>query len=200
MRPNGRFTERPKVEFIQYSEVSKNLADQGVVEAADGDLMRLELEPSDSLRTIHVRDSSSRVQPYPDARVKERAKNDLPNLVEEILGRLHLTEVLVIPIRNWRSIIDTVAFDMAEDEDWIEMDAIAAMHQNTRNPLAVTRGETHVLIDMIRAIFNHGESPDQDLTITSDVTPVLIEIFPDGAVSVTSQAAICDEIDKSLGG
>ncbi|MFG0328752.1 MAG: hypothetical protein ACF8PN_02530 [Phycisphaerales bacterium] len=187
------------MEFIQYQEVFPALKQQGIVEAKDDEnLIRLEVEPSDKLKTIHIKDPASETPPYPDARVFERSREELARLIDAILNKIHLTEVLVVPVGTWRDIIDCAAYELAEDEAWLEMDAIAAVHQNTRNPLAVTRGETNVLIDMIAALVKNAESSKQDLTITSDVRPMLIEVFHDGAVSVTADVRIQDEILRAI--
>lgn len=187
------------MEFVQYREVLPGLQEQGLIEAADDEgLIRLEIEPQPRLKTLHVRDPASRVPPYPDAVVLERPKADLNEILEQCLDRIHLAEVLVIPVGLWRDVIDCVAYDLAADEEWREIDALAALHQNTRNALAVTRGETCLLIDMVRSLLSHGSSPRHDLAITSDVVPLLVEVFHDGAVSLIWEGAIIDSLLKHL--
>jgi len=187
------------VDFVKYQEIVPALTEQGVVEVADeANLIRLEMDPDRPFTIRHIRDPESQVQPYPDAAVDERPKSELPEIIEHVLGKLHLNEVLVIPVGVWREVIDCVAFDMAEKEEWGEIDAIAAMHQNTRNALAIPRGETRVLIDMLRALFNHADGPKHDLIITSDVKPLLLEVFYDGAISVTCEAGVGDEIAQVI--
>lgn len=183
------------MDFIEYSEIITGLTQLGVVEVADGnELIRLEVDPTPKIRTVHVADPESKTPPYPDATVIKKPKAELPEVLEEIIGRIHLAEVLVIPVCNWRAIIDCVAFDLAGDEAWQEVDAIAAVHQNKRNALAITRGETTVLIDMVRAIFNNGSDATQDLVITSDVSMILVEVFFDGAISVTGESRFLSEL------
>ncbi len=187
------------MEFVQYREVLPGLQEQGLIEAADEDgLTRLEIEPQPRLKTLHLRDPDSRVTPYPDALVLDRPKADLSGILEQALDRIHLAEVLVVPVGQWRDIIDCVAYDLAADEEWREIDALAALHQNTRNALAVTRGETRLLIDMVRSLLANGSSPRQDLAITSDVAPLLVEVFHDGAISLTWEGAIIDSILRQL--
>lgn len=187
------------MEFVQYREVLPGLQEQGLIEAADEEaLTRLEIEPQPRLKTLHLRDPLSRVPPYPDALVLDRPKEDLSGILEQALDRIHLSEVLVIPVGQWRDIIDCVAFDLASDEQWQEIDALAALHQNTRNALAVTRGETRVLVEMVRSLLANGSSARHDLTITSDVAPLLIEVFHDGALSLTWEGAIVDHLVKHL--
>lgn len=187
------------MEFVQYREVLPGLQEQGLIETADdAGLTRLEIEPQPRLKTVHVRDPQSKVQPYPDAIVIDQPKADLAGLLEQALDRIHLSEVLVVPVGQWRSIIDCVAFDLAADEEWQEIDRLAALHQNTRNALAVTRGETRLLIDMVRSLLTNATEPMQDLCITSDVAPLLVEVFHDGALSITWDGSIVDSICKSI--
>ncbi|MCC6908389.1 MAG: hypothetical protein IT430_10645 [Phycisphaerales bacterium] len=187
------------MEFVQYREVLPGLQEHGLIEATDeAGLTRLEIEPQPRLKTLHVRDAASKVQPYPDAVVVEHPKAELAEFLEQALDRIHLSEVLVIPVGQWRAVIDCVAFDLAADEEWREIDALAALNQNTRNALAVTRGETRLLIDMVRSLFNNGSEPSQDIAITSDVAPLLVEVFHDGAISLTWDGAIIDALLKHL--
>lgn len=187
------------MEFVQYREVLPGLQEQGLIETADdAGLCRLEIEPQPRLKTLHVKDSASRVAPYPDAIVITRPKSGLADVLEQALDRIHLSEVLVIPVGLWRAVIDCVAFDLAADEEWQEIDRLAALNQNTRNALAVTRGETRLLIDMVRSLFANGTEANQDLTVTSDVAPLLVEIFHDGAISLTWDGAIIDALVKHL--
>lgn len=188
------------MDFVEYQDVLPALKDLGVEEVEDGDgLSRLELGPSKNLKIIHVKAPESRVDPYPEAEVSERSKDEIAELVRELLNRLHLAELLVVPVSTWRDVITCVAYDLAEDEEWQEMDAVSAIHQNTRNPLAITQPEYNVLNDMIASLFRNGESPKHDVIITSDMAPLLIEIFHDGAISITSDPSVSTHIDKALG-
>jgi len=187
------------VEFVQYREVLPGLQEQGLIETADdAGLCRLEIELQPRLKTLHIQDPASRVPPYPDAIVITRPKAELADLLAQALERIHLSEVLVIPVGQWRAVIDCVAFDLASDEEWQEIDRLAALNQNTRNALAVTRGETRLLIDMVRSLLANGTEANQDLTVTSDVAPLLVEVFHDGAISLTWDGAIIDAMVKHL--
>lgn len=187
------------MEFVQYREVLPGLQEQGLIETADdAGLCRLEIESQPRLKTLHIKDPTSRVPPYPDAIVLDRPKVEIAEILEQALDRIHLSEVLVIPVGQWRAVIDCVAFDLASDEEWQEIDRLAALNQNTRNALAVTRGETRLLIDMVRSLFANGTEANQDLTVTSDVAPLLVEIFHDGAISLTWDGSIVDALVKQL--
>lgn len=192
-------SEIVSVEFVDYQEVLSGLAQQGYVEVEDEEQrIRLELDPNPALATHHFRDPASQVVPYPEATVSECSREKLPSMIEQIIGRMHLREILAIPVEKWRDIVDCVAFDLASDEEWQEIDAIAAVHQNTRNALAITRAEQSVLMSMIAALFSHADGPRHDLTLVSDVKPVLIEVFHDGAVSLTCENGFMAELLKAI--
>ncbi len=188
------------MEFVEYGEILPNLQKHGLVEVSDdAGLIRLEMDPSPKLATMHVASPESTTPPYPDVRVVTRGREELAEILEGILNKLHLTEVLVIPVSTWRAILDCVAYDLAADEEWQEMDATSALHQNTRNALAVTWGETRVLVDMTRALLKNGDSARQDFVITSDFCPLLIEVFADGAFCITYSEPVIRELARSLG-
>jgi hypothetical protein len=52
-------------------------------------------------------------------------KDRLPKTVEHILHKLHLSQVLLIPVSKWRHLFDAVAFSMAENEEWQAVDTAA---------------------------------------------------------------------------
>lgn len=189
------------MEFVVYQDVLPGMQELGVVEVEDADgLSRLELEPGKNLKVIHVKCPASRVEPYPEASmVVDRSREEIERLLQHILHRLHIAEVLVIPVSCWREVINCVAYDLASDEAWQEMDAVSAIHQNTRNPLAVTPAEYHVLYEMVVSLFNNGSGPRHDLVITSDVAPLLIEVFHDGALSLTCDLSVSTHVEKFLG-
>lgn len=187
--------------FVPYTDILPQLNAQGIVEVEDeSNFVRLEIYPDDSSvhpnYIHHIADPGSKVLPYAEAEIFERSVDDLPDILDLLLTKLHLPELLVIPVGVWREIINCIAFDLASDPNWSEIDAMAALHQNTRNVLAVPRSETHVLINIIRALLNHAEGPQHDLILTSDRTPLLIEIFHDGALSVTSEYCFKDQLSR----
>jgi hypothetical protein len=198
---NGGFSvelaEIGSVEFVGYPEVLPRLREHGLEEFEDPDgCVRLEMPATEGTRSLHVKAPTSHVVPYPEAEVFECDKEELAELVGQFLSRMYLSEVLIVPVSTWREIIDCVAYDLASDEDWLEMDAISAVHQNTRNALAVTRAETSVTVEMIRALLKNADSPRQDLCIVSEVTPLLVEVFHDGAVCVSCLEGVAEELAR----
>ncbi len=188
----------PSVIFIKYEDILPDLKAQGLIEVADEqNLIRLEMGTESEVGVCHFADPASKVLPYPGAEVFSRPASDIPSIIEQMLSKVHLSEMLVIPVDRWRPIVDCIAFEMADDENWTEIDAMMAMHQNTRNALSVPRSETDVLIHMIRCLLANAEGPQQDIMITSDVRPVLFEIFSDGALSVTSDTSMAEQLARS---
>ncbi len=188
----------PSVIFINYEDILPDLTAQGLIEVTDEqNLVRLEMGAESEVGVCHFADPASKVLPYPGAEVITRPASELPNIIEQMLGKLHLSEMLVIPVDRWRPIVDCIAFEMAADENWTEIDAMMAMHQNTRNALSVPRSETDVLIHMISCLLANAEGPQQDIIITSDVRPVIFEVFSDGALSVTSDTVLVEQLARS---
>ena len=199
--------------FVNYADILPKLITLGIVEVEDeNDLVRLEINPDlpDSALSVshhpstgsqlhihHISDPSSQVLPYPEAGLFSMSAAELPEVLDRVLSKLHLPDLLVIPVGVWRDVIDSIAFDLAADPNWTEIDAMAALHQNTRNALAVPRSETPVLINMIRALLNNAQGPQHDLIITSDSTLLLIELFHDGALSITSEFDLNDQITRA---
>lgn len=198
--PRSEIAENVAVEFLEYREVLPALTRQGLAEAEDGEgLIRLEFDPDPRLKCVHYKDPASTFPPYPDAAVKEKSKDALPELVRQIIVKMNLNDVQVIPVGAWRDVLDCVAFELANDEHWREVDALAAMHQKTRNPLIFAKAETPILAKMIKALLTGGTTARHDVIITSDARPLLLEIFHDGAFSLTCESGMSDQALKGLG-
>ena len=56
---------------------------------------------------------------------------------EGIIHRLHLDQVVIVPVARWSHLFDAIAFSLAENEDWQEFDAASTVERNTRDPLLV---------------------------------------------------------------
>jgi len=187
------------VQFVKYEEILPTLSKQGIVEVEDEqNFIRFDLNPDLPIGCLHFSDPQSNVLPRPDAITFSKSKEAIPAILDHVIGKLHLSEVLVTPVGLWKQILDTVAFDLAADEDWLEIDAMSALHLNTRNALAVPRAETRVLVDMMASLLKNAGGPQHDLIITSESSPVLFELFYDGALSIATEAGIAEQLAKSL--
>ena len=119
----------------------------------------------------------------------------LPAFIEQVIHRLNLTDVLLIPVGKWRHVFDAVAFSMAANEAWQEIDAAATVELNTRDPLLCGPADFQLVIELIRALLSDAEEPEQGLMLTATALPVIVEIVPDGAIRLSiGNAALADEV------
>jgi hypothetical protein len=104
--------------------------------------------------------------------------------VEEIIHKTHIAEWVVIPVGKWRSVLDLVAYTLAADEDWQSVDAEAALHMNTHDPLGFALGERHAVSALISALGEGATGPEHGITSASIDAPILLETRHDGTLSV----------------
>jgi hypothetical protein len=184
------------VEFIDQQQVMKLLGEQGVSLApADGDLVQLQLEREDEVVQLHLSAGESTAVPRDGATLVRVPKERLPDVVEHIIGCLHLSQVLLFPMAKWRDVFDAVAFSLAANEEWQAVDAAATVELNTRDPLLCEPGDFHTLRALIEALLSDGETESQGLMLTTTAAPVGAELLPEGALrlSVGSQV-LADEL------
>lgn len=188
------------MEFIEYDETLKVLEGLGISREEENDCLRFTLDPEEGEAIhLHLTTGESEAEPRPDARVMTISKDRLPDTLEHILHRLHLAQTLIIPIGKWRKVFDAVAFSLATNEEWQEIDAAASVRLNRRDPLLCGPGDTHTLVALVRALLSDAETPDQGFTITTTATPLLIELVPDGTARITVESdAIADVIGQTV--
>ncbi|MCZ6542186.1 MAG: hypothetical protein O6768_00815 [Planctomycetota bacterium] len=189
------------MEFVAYSEVMDLLKEQGVREVPAGDdRICLELVENKNVVHLHLACRESTSAPRPGASVVAVAKDRLPGFVEHIIHKLHLNQVILIPIAKWRKVFDAVAFSMAENEDWQAVDTAATVELNTRDPLLCDPGDFHTLNALIKVLISDADSPDQGLMITTTAAPVVVELVPDGAVRISiGDPVLADEVAEAYG-
>ncbi len=188
------------MEFVGYEEAMGLLRERGVREVPNGnDRITLELAETDAVH-LHLASGESESEPRAGASVVPVEKDRLASAVEHIIQKLHLTQVLLIPVAKWRNVFDAVAFSMACNEDWQAVDTAATMELNTRDPLLCEPGDFHTLKDLITAILSDADSPDQGLLITAVAGPMTVELVPDGAVRISiGNPALADEVVETFG-
>jgi hypothetical protein len=188
------------VEFVHENEVADLLDEHRLKRVTVGeDCIYLEMDSSDELVHVHLKSAESRAEPRNGASVHEVDRARLPKLVEHIIHLLHMEQILLMPVGKWRKVFDAVAFSLAENEDWQEIDAAATVELNTRDPLLCEPADFHTLIALIEALLNDAENPDQGLMLVPTAAPVLIEIIPDGAVRVDlGNAVLADELNEIM--
>jgi hypothetical protein len=149
----------------------------------------------DDVVQLHLTGGSGCSSPHAGAQVVNVPTEQLGGVVERILHKLNLYDVLLMPVGTWRRIFDTVAFSLASCEAWQAIDAAATVELNTRDPLVCGPSDFHTINQLIGALFENADNPDQGLMLVTTTAPLLIEIVPDGAVRISvASAALADEI------
>jgi len=189
------------VEFYVYKDAVDELKQGGVVPSESNDHVHFRLEKTSKVVTetrelligADVSDAGENV------RAVEASKERLPDIVEAIIHKNHMTEALLVPVGTWKGIVDLLAFELAEDETWQEIDSQAALNLNTRNPMLIGPEEMHIVKRMVEGLLKNGESPDSDLTIMAVGAPLVFEFRCSGQVHAwCPNAAVVDEIVSSV--
>jgi hypothetical protein len=190
------------MEYISYTDVKERFSDLLLSEESDGDLVRLSLDLPDETPTRVVFGEPAPEGEGDDEHVRriERAKDALPPIIDGVLHRLHITEVGMIPVGNWRGVLDLASFELATDEHWNEFEAEASMHMNGRDPLMFRSDEYTILTKIVSAVLEHGESAELDLMLISLQTPFLMRIRQEGGITVwCANESIADEVAQVTG-
>ena len=163
------------------------------------DRVELQMHSDDTIVQFHLTSKESQATPFDVAEAITIEKNRLPKVVEHMLHLLHVTQILLIPMGKWRSVFDAVAFSLAESEAWQAVDAAATVELNRRDPLLCEPADFSTINELISALFNDAESPDQGLMLVSSSAPILIEIVPDGALRVSiGNQVLADEVSEAF--
>ena len=188
------------MEFISENEVYEVLRDFGIERVPiNDDRVELQMHSDDTIVQFHLTSKESQATPFDGAEAITIEKNRLPKVVEHMLHLLHVTQILLIPMGKWRSVFDAVAFSLAEGEAWQAVDATATVELNRRDPLLCEPADFSTINELLTAIFNDAESPDQGLMLVSSSAPILIEIIPDGAVRVSiGSQVLADEVCEAF--
>jgi hypothetical protein len=184
------------VEFVSHDEVVDLLGDYGIEEVAEGsDRIFLRMAEGEGVVRLHLADKACTTKPAKGARVIPIPKDRLAHTLEGVIRVLHLRQVLLVPVGKWRKVFDAVAFSLASNHAWQEMDATATVELNTRDPLLCEPGDFHLLTELVATLLRDAEAPEQGLMFIATTSPVLVEVVPSGAVrlSVGSQA-LADEV------
>ncbi len=184
------------MEFVSYQELGDLLDDYEIEEiAADDDRVYLSMMDSEGVVRLHLACAETKAQPHEGATVIAVEKERLPKMVAHILNLLHLNQVLLVPVGKWRKVFDAVAFSLASNEDWQDIDAAATVELNTRDPLLCEPADFHTLVALIEALLRDAETPDQGLMLIATGAPVLVELVPDGAVRISlGSQVLADEL------
>lgn len=188
------------MEFISENEVYEVLKEFGIERVqVNDDRIELQMHSDDSIVQFHLASKESKATPHDGSKTITIEKERLSNVVEHMLHLMHVTQILLIPLGKWRSVFDAVAFSLAESEAWQAVDAAATVELNRRDPLLCEPADFSTINELISALFNDAESPDQGLMLVSSSAPILIEIVPDGALRVSiGNQVLADEVSEAF--
>ncbi len=188
------------MEFVAYDEVMELLQEHGVREVADGDdRVCLELASDEDVVHLHLASENSEIAPREGASVLCVDTQRLAGAVEHIIHKLHLSQVLLIPVAKWRNVFDAVAFSLADNQDWQAVDTAATVELNTRDPLLCEPGDFHTVNALMEALLKDADRPEQGLHVTTTAAPVMVRLEPDGAVRISiGNAVLADQIIETF--
>ena len=188
------------MEFVSPEEVADLLDEYGIQSVADGaECVRLQMVDGEGVVHVHLTTKDTSCKPRNGATLVRVEQARLPKVVEHVIHLLDLHQVLLIPVGKWRKVFDAVAFSLANNEHWQEVDASATVELNSRDPLLCEPGDFHTLIALITALLENAESPDQGLNFIATGSPVLVELVPDGAVRLSlGSQVLADEVAEAF--
>lgn len=188
------------MEFVNEKEVFTLLRKLGLERSLESeDRVELSMQSDDPVVQVHLSCDESNTVPADGVEVISIDKQRLPAVVEHILHLLRLSQILLVPVGKWRNIFDLVAFSLAENESWQEVDTAATVELNQRDPLLCEPADFPTLNDLLTALFQDAHNPDQGLMLVSTVAPILIEIIPDGALRISiGNQVLADEVAEAF--
>ena len=114
------------MEFVSKAEVTDVLDDLGCEEQPDGEeRVYLSMQDHEGAVHLHLVSSESASTAREGAKVLQIDAESLPGLIEQIIHRLNLSDILLIPVGKWRKVFDAVAFSLAANEEWQAFDTAA---------------------------------------------------------------------------
>lgn len=190
------------MEFLPPKPTMTMLSRHGITGVTEGDLLRFTLDAGDpedereaNLQHLVI-GSDDAVKAHDGAtRTARCAPDRLGKAAEEIIHKTHIAEWVIIPVGKWRSVLDLVAYTLAEDEDWQGVDAEAALHMNTHDPLGFALGERHAVAALIGALVDAASGPEHGVTIASIDAPIVLHVRHDQTLSVWCVGAdLCETL------
>ncbi len=185
------------MEFLQHKEFIESLRTGGMVERVSGGLARYEIVAEHaglSPRVVIFGAGGADADPAGSRRVEAPAAS-LPKLIEGIIHKEHLAEVALCPAGAWGPIVDLLAFELAADEHWNEIDAEIALNLRTRNPLILDGPDLRLCRKIAGTILEQGEPGAHDFAVVALGAPVAINVEQRGRLVVwCGNPAIADVV------
>ena len=191
--PVGPARKTIAVEFLDYKEYVGELRAGHVVASDEGDLVRFRVDASGKggaqVHALLFAPVSFKKAPDDGATHIATPADSLPQRLDALIHAARLSEVAVVPAGLWRTVMDLVAYELATDESWLDVDTEASLHLNTRDPLLLTPPDLHILRTLAGALLNAvqsagGGEPAQDLSIVTPGSALVFELDHRGAIRV----------------
>ena len=169
--------ERRAIASLNETDITTQRSGEG-----DDDLVRFRVDRDDAA-TLSIA-----VRPAADADFKLNTDSGaaIAELLDDVLHAMHIQSALVVPVGRWRAVLDLVAFDLAADEDWREIDAEASLHQRSRDPLEIPPDQRQTMLRLVAAVLNNGDAEQQDITILAPGVGVIIDVRHPAELRVTT--------------
>ena len=85
-----------------------------------------------------------------------------------------------------------------QNEEWQAIDAAATVELNSRDPLLSDTGDLHLLCDLVKALMQDSETPDQGLMVITAGVPLVMEIVPAGGIRMSfGNQAVAEEVAEA---
>jgi len=170
------------VDFVEFERAWSSLSELNVIrlEQSTEEAFRPGLDDSDELVILDLLGTT------PDAD-SEQATIDASraaDALEALLHKLHLAPVLLFPIGRWRHVFDLISYEMAENQDWQEIESTAIIELNTHDPLMCEPQDLHLVHDILATILKNGTEALQGVTLTALGKPLVIAIEPPGNLRI----------------
>lgn len=170
------------MDFVGFEEAWKSLAPLHVIrlEASTEEAFRPGLDDSDELVIFDLCGST----PDADAIQLEIPRERAADALEALIHKLHLAPLLLFPVGPWRKVFDAITFELAENENWQEIESASIVALNTHDPLMCEPVDLHLVHDIFASILKVGEDPLQGMTLAALGKPLLICAEPPGHLRI----------------
>lgn len=167
------------MEFLEHDIIADDLALQSAAETKRGETFRYALKDEEGVSRrlvigVGMADDGA------DAHACDRDR--LAEFAGEVLARLHFAEVVAVPVTTWRDVLDIASFDLAENEEWADIDAEAAIHVATRDPLSILPPDRPLARALFEAVLRHADEPKHDLSVVALDAPFVMEVRHNGSL------------------
>ena len=168
------------MEFVALAEIWTELKGRGIVEEPRGS--------GDSLLTLDAAKHPVVLDLGPErpgpgvAFAVPTPPDKSAAVLEAVLHKLRLAPLYLVPVTRWRNILDVVAFGLAGNEAWQEVDSQASVELNSRDALVCEMRDLHTLRELVRVLLQDGDHAEdglsQALAIVATGQPLVAHVTP----------------------